>query len=111
MKRTVEEQRAFVYGFFYADGSFGEYHCKSSHKYSFAFHNNNHRYLILLREQSHDMGYDSRKKTLGSSTAYKFPSYISTAMVKKLRPKCYDVKRLKKISALVLQLKCYIRNT
>lgn len=36
---TIDEKEAYVYGFFYGDGSCGYYNCKSGNKYSWALNN------------------------------------------------------------------------
>ena len=46
-ERTLDEQRAFVYGFFFADGSCGTYHIKSGIKRTWAINNQSLNYLNL----------------------------------------------------------------
>jgi DNA polymerase elongation subunit (family B) len=47
--KSIDEKRAFIYGFFYGDGSCGSYDCPSGHKYSWTLNNSNMDLCLILQ--------------------------------------------------------------
>lgn len=97
---------AFVWGFFFGDGSCGYYNCKSGKKYSFALNNFNKYYLQLCIDIFKNNNTDVNLKiidTLESSKVYKA---IAIGNVKKLvleyRKLFYSTDKLKIVPEFIL---------
>nr|QDY51635.1 DNA polymerase family B [Mimiviridae sp. ChoanoV1] len=71
--KNVVLKKSFIYGFFYGDGSCGEYKCKSGIKYTFALNNKNLDNCLILQSLLSEI-YENEFKildTLKSSNVYK----------------------------------------
>jgi len=77
-KLTKEEKEAFIFGFFYGDGSCGYYNCKSGNKYSWALNNKDDKLLNKCL---------SYLKDTESETDFKILDTIKSSGVNKLVPK------------------------
>ena len=102
---TISKDKAFVYGFFYGDGSAGFYKCKSGNKHSFALNNSDINILeklekIIQREYpgSNPVIYD----TLVSSGVYKLNVSNAKSIVSEYRYKFYDIDKYKKVPNEIL---------
>ncbi len=102
---TISKRKAFIYGFFYGDGSAGYYNCLSGNKYSFALNNsdmnvlNNLKYLLQKEyPESKPVIYD----TLESSGVYKLCMNNPKNMVEEFRHKFYDSDKYKKVPNEIL---------
>jgi DNA polymerase elongation subunit (family B) len=72
--KTIEEKKAFLYGFFYGDGSCGKYNTKYGIKYSWALNNSNKEWCEILKTLLMDVypTYDFKiLNTMESSGVYK----------------------------------------
>jgi hypothetical protein len=102
---TISKDRAFIYGFFYGDGSADRYECKSEVKYSFALNNANIDVLenlkILMKKEYPDNDsfiYD----TLSSSGVYKLSVNNPKSFVEEYRPLFYNSYKYKKVPTEIL---------
>lgn len=102
---TISKDRAFIYGFFYGDGSAGFYECKSGDKFSWALNNTDMNVLSNLKNllqkeypNSKPIIYD----TLESSGVYKLSMNNPKNMVEEFRHKFYDSDRYKKVPTEIL---------
>jgi hypothetical protein len=102
---SISKDRAFIYGFFYGDGSTGRYECKSGLKYSFALNNADISVLenlkILMKKEYPDnepIIYD----TLASSGVYKLSVNNPKSFVDEYRPLFYDCDKYKKVPTDIL---------
>ena len=102
----IEDNIAFVYGFFYSDGSCGKYDCPSGIKYSFALNNKNIDILNKCINIFNLYHTDVKLKlydTMESSSVYKA---IATGKVSKLvnlwRTYFYSKRKYKKIPDFIL---------
>ena len=100
--KTKEEKRAFIYGFFFGDGSCGKYDCPSGIKYSWALNNQNYKLLSKLRTFCIDeFGFNFKiNNTFKSSGVYKLvPNGGQTKKNKLLiiqfRDNCYNENKYK----------------
>lgn len=89
----ISKDKAYIYGFFYGDGSCGKYKCPSGLKYSFALNNADLNVLdylqkLLIKEYPHHTPviYD----TLESSGVYKLSVNNCKSFVEEYRPLFYD---------------------
>ena len=112
---SVAEKKAFIYGFFFGDGSCGRYACKSGIKWSWALNNQD---LVLIRrlvEYLEDVYGDYFKylNTLNSSGVYKIVPCGGDIKkyVQEYRPQFYDKNRLKKVPCCILNGDVNIRKT
>jgi len=102
---SISKERAFIYGFFFGDGSTGKYNCPSGLKYSFALNNADITVLenlkILMKKE-----YPNNKiiiyDTLDSSGVYKLSVNNPKAFVEEYRPIFYDDDKYKKIPTIIL---------
>ena len=71
--KTKQEKKAFIYGFFFGDGSCGRYECPSGLKYSWALNNTNYKLLSKLKTFCIDeFGFNFKiNNTISSSGVYK----------------------------------------
>lgn len=103
--KSISKDRAFIYGFFYGDGSAGRYECKSGLKYSFALNNTDMNVLenlkILMKKEypnNEPIIYD----TLTSSGVYKLSVNNPKSFVEEYRPLFYDSEKYKKVPTEIL---------
>lgn len=101
----ISNDRAYIYGFFYGDGSCGKYECKSGLKYSWALNNSDLEVLnylkVLLQKEYPDYKpiiYD----TIESSGVYKLSINEQKDFIEEYRPKFYDSNKYKKIPVEIL---------
>ena len=91
-KAPLDEKRAFIWGFFFGDGSCGKYNCPSGVKYSWALNNKSYRLCSRLQYLCQDV-YGCLFKinnTLKSSGVYKIvPTGSIKAFIDEFRPMCY----------------------
>ena len=95
-----ELKEAFIYGFFYGDGSCGYYNCKSGDKYSWALNNKDLYLLNVLKEFLKDIYGNILDfkilDTLKSSNVYKLVGKGDIKYITNLfRSKCYDNNKYK----------------
>ena len=100
--KSKEEKRAFIYGFFFGDGSCGEYNCPSGIKYSWGLNNQDYKLLSKLRSFCIDeFGFNFKiNETFKSSGVYKLvPNGGQTRNNKHLtimfRSNCYNESKYK----------------
>jgi len=101
----ISKDRAFIYGFFFGDGSAGKYQCPSGLKYLFALNNADITVLenlkILMKNEYPDnepIIYD----TLKSSGVYKLCVNNPKSFVEEYRPIFYDCDKYKKVPTKIL---------
>ena len=98
-KKSLSEKRAFIWGFFYGDGSCGKYNCPSGLKYSWALNNKNYKLCSKLQCLCMDVFgvYFKINETLQSSGVYKIvPKCGNTKKyVILFRDKCYNKDKFK----------------
>ena len=80
--KNIEEKKAFIYGFFYGDGSCGRYDCKSGLKYSWGLNQKNLDFCLILKELLEEI-YDKEFKILDT---------IKSSNVYKIVPSCGEIK-------------------
>jgi len=102
---TISKDRAFIYGFFYGDGSCNKYQCPSGLKYTWALNNSDMNVLnnlknLLQKEYPNSVPiiYD----TLKSSGVYKLSINNPKNIVNEFRNKFYDSDKYKKIPNEIL---------
>ena len=72
-EKSMKEKRAYIYGFFYGDGSCGKYDSKYGKKYSWAMNNKNYKLCSIIQHLCMEV-FDSNftiNNTLESSGVYK----------------------------------------
>jgi len=114
--KEVSKEEAWVWGFFFGDGSCGSYECPSGNKCSWALNNNNKNYLnrardYLLQNESRDVVFDFKiLDTLESSAVYKLvPTGSLKYMVEKYRALFYDKDKYKKVPKIILNASKEVR--
>jgi hypothetical protein len=102
---SISKEKAYIYGFFYGDGSCGMYDCKSGVKYSWTLNNSDLNVLknlknLLLKEYPDSIPniYD----TIDSSGAYKLSMNNPKKLVDEYRNKFYDSDKYKKVPYEIL---------
>jgi|694.fasta_scaffold67950_2 hypothetical protein len=102
---VISKDKAFIYGFFYGDGSCNKYNCPSGLKYSWALNNADMNVLnnlkkLLQKEYPNSVPviYD----TLKSSGVYKLSINNPKNIVNEFRNKFYDSDKYKKIPNEIL---------
>lgn len=101
----ISNDRAYIYGFFYGDGSCGKYECKSGIKYSWALNNsdlNVLNYLKVLLEKEYPNYKPIIYDTIESSGVYKLSINEQKEFIEEYRPKFYDSNKYKKIPVEIL---------
>lgn len=105
---SISKDRAFIYGFFYGDGSCDRYECPSGLKYSWALNNSDKKILKklkkLLKKEYPDnipVVYD----TIESSGVYKLTMNNPKFLIDEYRKKFYDSDRYKKVPTEILNSK------
>lgn len=114
--RLVNEKEAWVFGFFFGDGSCGDYTCESGRKRSWALNNTNLDYLKKGKEylESVEPSGVSFKiiDTIDSSGVYKLvPVGDAKYMVQKYRKLFYDNDKYKKVPKIILNSPLKVRKS
>ncbi len=106
LKDTIIFDIAFVYGFFFGDGSCGYYECESGKKHSFALNNSNLKYLdVCLKIFNSYYKYVQLKiyDTLESSHVYKASANGNVKrIVSEWRDMFYSERKYKKVPDIIL---------
>jgi DNA polymerase elongation subunit (family B) len=97
--KSLEEKKAFIYGFFYGDGSSGKYDCNSGKKYSWALNQKNIENCLILQSLCEEV-FENKFKiidTIKSSGVYKIVPNCGNVKkyVDMFRPKCYNKNKYK----------------
>ena len=96
--KTIDEKEAFLYGFFFGDGSCGKYQCLSGLKYSWALNQKNREFCEKLKNlccEVHDQEFKILD-TIESSGVYKIvPVGQIKKMVNLYRELCYNKDKYK----------------
>jgi DNA polymerase elongation subunit (family B) len=114
-ERQITKEEAWVWGFFFGDGSCGFYECKSGDKYSWAINNSNLQFLEKAKgylEAVEDPKIVSFRimDTIGTSGVYKLAPKGSPAyMVEKYRELMYDKDKFKKVPKEILNASHEVR--
>lgn len=101
----ISNDRAYIYGFFYGDGSCGKYECKSGIKYSWALNNsdlNVLNYLKVLLQKEYPNYKPIIYDTIESSGVYKLSINEQKEFIEEYRQKFYDSNKYKKIPVEIL---------
>jgi ribosomal protein S8 len=96
----ISKDKAFIYGFFYGDGSCDKYNCPSGLKYSWALNNSDMNVLTNLKnllQKEYPNSNPIIYNTLESSGVYKLSINNLKDMVQEFRSKFYDSDKYKKI--------------
>jgi len=106
-ERNLLEKEAFIFGFFYGDGSCGYYNCKSGNKYSWALNNQNRKLLEMCKKYLIELYSEKTNfiilETMKSSGVLKLvPKGSIKYMVKLFRHIFYNKKRLKIVPNKIL---------
>ena len=104
-ENNVSKDKAFIYGFFYGDGSCDRYECPSGIKYSWALNNSDMAILNNLKERLQKEYPNSKPiiyDTIESSGVYKLSINNQKNMVEEYRHKFYDSERYKKVPTEIL---------
>ncbi len=104
--KDISTEEAFVMGFFFGDGSCGDYKCPSGRKRSWALNNSNLEYLNeaqhCLQKCEPSLGWKVLD-TIKSSGVYKLvPQGNVKYIVEKYRPLFYDKDKHKKVPMCIL---------
>lgn len=102
---TISNDRAYIYGFFYGDGSCGKYESKSGLKYSWALNNSNLdvlNYLKNLLQKEYPNHKPVIYDTIKSSGVYKLSINDQKEFIEEYRAKFYDSNKYKKIPVEIL---------
>ena len=97
-EQDLREKEAFIYGFFYGDGSCGKYRCPSGLKYSWGLNNNSIENCVILQSLLNEIYKDEFRilDTIESSGVYKI---VPTKQIKKYvdiyRPLFYNKNKYK----------------
>lgn len=105
----ITKEEAWVWGFFFGDGSCGHYVCNSGIKRTWAINNSNTEYLnkakeyLLMTEPSNIVSDFKILDTIDSSAVYKLaPVGSAKYMVEKYRALFYDKDKYKKVPKIIL---------
>ena len=101
--KSLDEKRAFIYGFFFGDGSCGKYDCPSGLKYSWALNNADYKLCSKLQSLCIDIFgcHFKINNTLKSSGVFKIVpcsginSKRTKYMCQLFRTECYNNDKLK----------------
>jgi len=102
---TVSKDRAFIYGFFYGDGSCDRYECPSGLKYTWALNNADMDVLNNLKEllsKEYPNNIPIIYDTLESSGVYKLTMNNPKFLIEEYRHKFYDSEKYKKVPTEIL---------
>jgi hypothetical protein len=103
--KTISKDRAFIYGFFYGDGSCDRYECPSGLKYSWALNNADMDVLNNLKNLLQKEYPDNTPviyNTIESSGVYKLTMNNPKFLIDEYREKFYDSDRYKKVPTEIL---------
>jgi DNA polymerase elongation subunit (family B) len=111
--KEISREEAFVMGFFFGDGSCGDYACPSGRKCSWALNNSNLEYLReaqqCLEKCEPSLGWKVLD-TIKSSGVYKLvPQGNVKYIVEKYRPLFYDKDKFKKVPMCILNAPVEVR--
>jgi len=81
--KTILEKKAFIFGFFYGDGSCGKYDCPSGKKYSWALNNKNIENCLILQSLCEEI----------FECNFKINDTIKSSGVYKVVPNCGNIKK------------------
>jgi len=102
---TISKDKAYIYGFFYGDGSCDKYECPSGLKYSWALNNSDINVINKLK-QLLEKEYPTHKPimydTIKSSGVYKLTVNNQKEFIEEYRNKFYDLDRYKKVPTEIL---------
>jgi hypothetical protein len=101
----ITKNKAFIYGFFYGDGSCCRYECPSGLKYSWALNNSDMDLLLHLKDllEKEYFGYSATiYDTIKSSGVYKLTMNCQKGLVEEYRSQFYDSDKYKKIPTIIL---------
>ena len=116
--KTKEEKKAFIYGFFFGDGSCGKYNCPSGLKYSWALNQKDREFCVKMKHLCEEVFGDTFKinDTIKSSGVYKIVPVSNNEWGKGLkkyvemfRSKCYNKDKYKIIPTEYLNAEYNIR--
>ena len=96
--KTLLEKRAFIWGFFYGDGSSGKYDCSSGKKYSWALNQKDYKFCTKLQSLCIDVFGDYFKinNTIKSSNVFKIvPNCGNIKKYVEMFEKCYNKDKYK----------------
>ena len=96
--KSYEEKRAFIWGFFYGDGSCGKYNCQSGKKYSWVLNQKNYKFCTKLQSLCIDVFGDYFKinNTVESSNVFKIvPNCGNIKKYVEMFEKCYNKDKYK----------------
>ena len=104
--QSIEEKKAFIYGFFYGDGSCGTYDCPSGKKSSWALNNKDIDLCVILQSLLFEI-YNQPFQildTVKSSGVYKIvPAHRTVKKyVEEYRPQFYNKDRYKVVPVKIL---------
>lgn len=102
---TISKDRAFIYGFFYGDGSCDRYECPSGLKYTWALNNADMDVLNNLKkllQQEYPNNTPVIYNTIESSGVYKLTMNNPKFLIEEYRNKFYDSDRYKKVPTEIL---------
>lgn len=99
---SISKDRAFIYGFFYGDGSCDKYYCPSGLKNSWALNNQDLTVLNNLRILLDKEYPDHKAVILESSGVYKLSVNNQKYLVEEYRHKFYDSDKYKKVPTEIL---------
>lgn len=112
--KDISEEEAFAMGFFFGDGSCGDYNCPSGRKRSWALNNSNLDYLAeaqrCLEKCESSLGWKVLD-TIKSSGVYKLvPQGNVIYIVEKYRTLFYDKDKYKKVPMCILNAPFDVRS-
>lgn len=113
-EKSIKEKEAFIYGFFYGDGSCGAYKYSYGNKYSWALNNSNPEYNKLLVDLLKDIYNEEFKilDTLESSGVYKtVPVGDIVSYVSLYRSKFYNKDKFKIVPIEILNAEPNIKES
>lgn len=102
---VVSKDRAFIYGFFYGDGSCDRYECPSGLKYTWALNNADMDVLNNLKkllQREYPDNIPVIYNTIESSGVYKLTMNNPKFLIDEYREKFYDSDRYKKVPTEIL---------
>ena len=111
--KSYEEKRAFIWGFFYGDGSCGKYNCPSGKKYSWALNQKNYKFCTKLQSLCIDVFGDYFKinNTVKNSNVFKIvPNCGNIKKYVEMFKKCYNKDKYKIIPVEFLNANNTIKN-
>jgi|UniRef100_A0A6C0C197 DNA polymerase elongation subunit (family B) len=104
--KSIEEKEAFIYGFFYGDGSCGSYNCPSGKKNSWTLNQKNMETTVILQSLCIEVFNEDFKilDTLKSSGVYKIVPACGNIKkyVNMFREVCYNKDKFKIIPSIYL---------